>query len=58
MLGVCIELFWYAGGMYRIIFEHHPKKGQESQFIAQWQAGSDVIQTYPGALGTNLFNLQ
>ena len=41
--------------MYRVIFEHHPKEGQEEQFIRQWQAGSDIIQTYPGARGTLLF---
>lgn len=41
--------------MYRVIFEHHPKPGQEAAFIKQWQAGSDVIQTYPGARGTKLF---
>ena len=41
--------------MYRIIFEHHPKKGQEEDFIKQWQIGSDIIQTYPGARGTKLF---
>ena len=41
--------------MYRIIFEHHPKKGQEEAFIKQWKTGSDIIQTYPGARGTKLF---
>ncbi len=41
--------------MYRIIFEHHPKAGQEENFIKQWQVGSDIIQTYPGARGTKLF---
>jgi|SRR3989344_8862797 len=41
--------------MYRVIFEHHPKAGQESAFIKQWQKGSDIIQTYPGAGGTKLF---
>ena len=41
--------------MYRVIIEHHPKKGQEEALIRQWQKGSDVIQTYPGARGTKLF---
>ena len=41
--------------MYRIIFEHHPKEGQEDKFIEAWQNGSDIIQTYPGARGTKLF---
>lgn len=41
--------------MYRVIFEHHPTAGKEQEFINQWQAGSDVIQTYPGARGTLLF---
>jgi len=41
--------------MYRVIFEHHPKKDQEEAFIKQWQIGSDIIQTYPGARGTKLF---
>jgi heme-degrading monooxygenase HmoA len=41
--------------MYRIIFEHHPKKDQEADFIKQWKIGSDIIQTYPGARGTKLF---
>ena len=41
--------------MYRVIIEHHPKKGQEKALIKQWQKGSDVIQTYPGARGTKLF---
>jgi heme-degrading monooxygenase HmoA len=41
--------------MYRVIFEHHPKEGQEEDFIKHWQNGSDIIQTYPGARGTKLF---
>ncbi|HVZ12428.1 MAG TPA: antibiotic biosynthesis monooxygenase [Patescibacteria group bacterium] len=41
--------------MYRIIFEHHPKEGQEKEFIDAWRKGSDIIQTYKGALGTKLF---
>ena len=41
--------------MYRIIFEQHPREGQEKDFIEQWQKGSDIIQTYPGARGTKLF---
>lgn len=41
--------------MYRVIFEHHPKEGQEAKFIAAWQKGSDIIQKYPGARGTKLF---
>lgn len=41
--------------MYRIIFKHHLKENQEDAFIKQWQKGSDIIQTYPGALGTKLF---
>jgi heme-degrading monooxygenase HmoA len=41
--------------MYRVIFEHHPKPGQEDAFIKQWQVGSDIIQSYPGARGTLLF---
>lgn len=41
--------------MYRIIFEHHPKVGQEELFIDAWKRGSDIIQTYPGTLGTKLF---
>ena len=41
--------------MYRIVFEHHPKPGQEKEFVAAWQRGSDKIQQYPGARGTKLF---
>ncbi|MFH0970429.1 MAG: antibiotic biosynthesis monooxygenase [Candidatus Diapherotrites archaeon] len=41
--------------MYRVIFEHHPIPGKETDFIRQWQWGSDIIQTYPGARGTKLF---
>lgn len=41
--------------MYRVIFEHIVKTGQEQAFIDQWQDGSDVIQSYPGARGTLLF---
>lgn len=41
--------------MYRIIFEWRPKEGCEQTFIDDWQAGSDIIQTYPGARGTKLF---
>ena len=41
--------------MYRVIFEQHPKEGQEEAFIKQWKTGSDIIQTYPGARGTKLF---
>jgi len=41
--------------MYRVILKDIPKKDQEKEYIAQWQKGSDVIQTYPGALGTKLF---
>ena len=41
--------------MYRIIFKHHPKKGQEEAYVKQWQKGSDVIQKQPGARGTKLF---
>ena len=41
--------------MYRILIKHHPRSGQEDAFIQQWQSGSDVIQTYAGALGTKLF---
>ena len=41
--------------MYRVIFEHTPKKGQEAQFIEAWQKGSAIMQTYPGALGSTLF---
>ena len=41
--------------MYRIIFEHHPKEDQESDFIIAWKKGSDIIQSYPGARGTKLF---
>lgn len=41
--------------MYRVIFEHHLKTGQEEAFIKQWQAGSDIIQSYPGAKGTLLY---
>ncbi len=40
--------------MYRVVFEHHIKAGQEQAFTKQWQAGSDIIQTYPGARGTLL----
>jgi len=43
--------------MYRVIFEHHPKEGQEAKFVAEWQKGSDIIQSYPGALGTKLFRI-
>ena len=42
--------------MYRVILKNVPKPGQEADYIAQWQRGSDVIQTYPGALGTKLFS--
>ncbi len=41
--------------MYRVIFKHNVKEGQEEEYVKQWQEGSDVIQTYPGALGTKLF---
>ncbi len=41
--------------MYRVIFENSPKAGMDAEFIAAWLAGSDIIQTYPGALGTKLF---
>jgi len=41
--------------MYRIIFKHYPKENQENLFIQQWQKGSDIIQSYPGARGTKLF---
>jgi heme-degrading monooxygenase HmoA len=41
--------------MYRVILKDIPKEGQEEAYIAQWQRGSDIIQTYPGALGTKLF---
>ena len=41
--------------MYRVIFKHKLKEGQENAYINQWQKGSDVIQSYPGALGTKLF---
>ena len=41
--------------MYRVIFEHHPTEDKVEEFIKQWKAGSDIIQTYPGARGTLLF---
>jgi len=41
--------------MYIVVFEHHPKVGQEKEFIAAWQKGSDKIQEYPGASGTLLY---
>lgn len=41
--------------MYRVIFRHHPKKGQEKEFFDAWQKGSDEIQKYPGAAGTLFF---
>ena len=41
--------------MYRVIFKHQVKEGQGTAFMHQWQKGSDVIQSYPGALGTKLF---
>lgn len=41
--------------MYRVIFRHIVKQGMEHEFMQQWQAGSDIIQTYPGARGTLLF---
>ncbi len=41
--------------MIRIIFEHHPKKGQENEFIKQWQKGSNIIQKQAGARGSKLF---
>ncbi len=41
--------------MYRVIFKHHPKSGQEEAYIAQWKKGSDVIQQQKGARGTKLF---
>lgn len=40
--------------MIRYVFQWRPKAGQEKDFIAAWQKGSDVIQTYPGARGTKL----
>ena len=41
--------------MFRVIFEQHVKPGEEADFIARWQENSDVVQTYPGALGSRLF---
>jgi quinol monooxygenase YgiN len=41
--------------MYKVIFEHHPKEGKETEFIAAWKKGSDEIQKYPGANGTDLY---
>ncbi len=41
--------------MYRVIFKHNVKEGQEAEYVKQCQKGSDVIQTYPGGLGTKLF---
>ena len=29
-------------------------EGQEEEFVRRWKMDSDVIQTYPGALGTML----
>jgi hypothetical protein len=34
------------------IWEAH--EGQEAEFVRRWKMDSDVIQTYPGALGTML----
>lgn len=34
------------------VWEVHP--GQDEEFIRRWKLDSDVIQTYPGALGTKL----
>lgn len=41
--------------MYRVIFKHYVKPGQKEEFQKRWKAGSDLIQTYPGSLGTKLF---
>lgn len=41
--------------MYRVIFKHNLKEGQGEAYISQWQKGSDIIQSYPGALGTKLY---
>ncbi|MBM3232237.1 hypothetical protein FJZ21_02575 [Candidatus Pacearchaeota archaeon] len=41
--------------MYRVIFEHHPKKNQEKEFMIYWKKGSDIIQMQKGARGTKLF---
>lgn len=41
--------------MYRIIFEHHPFPEKIKEFQQAWKNSSDIIQTYPGALGTKLF---
>lgn len=42
--------------MYRIIFRHTLIPGKEKEFKDDWKKGSDIIQTYPGARGTKLFN--
>ncbi len=34
------------------VWEVHP--GKDEEFIIRWKLDSDVIQTYPGALGTKL----
>ncbi len=34
------------------VWEVHPE--QDEEFIRRWKLDSDVIQTYPGALGTKL----
>lgn len=41
--------------MYRVIFKHYVKDGLLEEFKKRWKDGSDLIQTYPGALGTKLF---
>ncbi len=41
--------------MYRIIFKHIPKEGEEKKFIEQWKKGSKIVQGQPGASGTKLF---
>lgn len=40
---------------YRVVFEVAFASDEDREdYVASWQAGSEVIQTYPGARGTRL----
>ncbi len=41
--------------MYRVIFKHKLKEGEEKNYSTQWQEGSSFIQKQEGALGSRLF---
>jgi quinol monooxygenase YgiN len=41
--------------MISVMFGWVTKEGCRQAFIDDWQAGSDVIQTYPGSIRTRLF---